>query len=76
MSWCKCPGVPRGHPPGMAADKCITLPGVRTEFYQVATWEIVAICATTLAGSYTMSGSSEALEPRMAHGCRSLSLFL
>ena len=25
MSWCKCPGVPRGQPPGMAADKCITL---------------------------------------------------
>ena len=24
MSWYKCPGVPRGHPPGMAADKCIT----------------------------------------------------
>ena len=27
MSWCKCPGVPRGQrpgqPPGMAADKCI-----------------------------------------------------
>ena len=22
MSWCKCPGVPRGQPPGMAADKC------------------------------------------------------
>ena len=25
MSWYKCPGVPRGQPPGMAADKCITL---------------------------------------------------
>ena len=24
MSWCKCPGVPRGQPPGMAAGKCIT----------------------------------------------------
>ena len=24
MSWCKCLGVPRGRPPGMAADKCIT----------------------------------------------------
>ena len=24
MSWCKCPGVPRGQPLGMAADKCIT----------------------------------------------------
>ena len=24
MSWRKCPGVPRGQPPGMAADKCIT----------------------------------------------------
>ena len=24
MSRCKCPGVPRGQPPGMAADKCIT----------------------------------------------------
>ena len=24
MSWCKCPGVPRGLPPGMAADKYIT----------------------------------------------------
>ena len=24
MSWCKCPGVPRGQPPGMAADKCIS----------------------------------------------------
>ena len=24
MSWCKCPGVPRGQPPWMAADKCIT----------------------------------------------------
>ena len=23
MSQCKCPGVPRGQPPGMAADKCI-----------------------------------------------------
>ena len=23
MPWCKCPGVPRGQPPGMAADKCI-----------------------------------------------------
>ena len=23
MSWCKTPGVPRGQPPGMAADKCI-----------------------------------------------------
>ena len=23
MSWCECPGVPRGQPPGMAADKCI-----------------------------------------------------
>ena len=23
MSWCKCPGVPRGQTPGMAADKCI-----------------------------------------------------
>ena len=23
MSWCKCPGAPRGQPPGMAADKCI-----------------------------------------------------
>ena len=56
----------------------ITLPGVRTEFFQAAIsiWEIVAICVTTLAGSYKMSGSSEALEPRMAHGCRSLSLFL
>ena len=26
MSWCKCPGVPRGQPPGMVADKCITGP--------------------------------------------------
>ena len=25
MSWCKCLGVPRGQPPGMAADKCILL---------------------------------------------------
>ena len=25
MSWCKCPGVPPGQPPGMAADKCINL---------------------------------------------------
>ena len=24
MSWCKCPGVPLGQPPGIAADKCIT----------------------------------------------------
>ena len=24
MSWCKCPEVPRGQLPGMAADKCIT----------------------------------------------------
>ena len=24
MSRCKCLGVPRGQPPGMAADKCIT----------------------------------------------------
>ena len=24
MSRCKCPGVPRGQPPEMAADKCIT----------------------------------------------------
>ena len=24
MSWCKCPGVPWGQAPGMAADKCIT----------------------------------------------------
>ena len=24
MSQCKCPGVPWGQPPGMAADKCIT----------------------------------------------------
>ena len=23
MSWCKCPGVPRGQHPRMAADKCI-----------------------------------------------------
>ena len=23
MSWCKCLGVPRGQPHGMAADKCI-----------------------------------------------------
>ena len=23
MSWCKCPGVPGGQPPGMAADECI-----------------------------------------------------
>ena len=23
MSWYKCPGVPRGQSPGMAADKCI-----------------------------------------------------
>ena len=23
MSWYKCPGVPQGQPPGMAADKCI-----------------------------------------------------
>ena len=23
MSWCKCPGVPRGQPLGMAADKRI-----------------------------------------------------
>ena len=23
MSQCKCPGDPRGQPPGMAADKCI-----------------------------------------------------
>ena len=23
MSWSKCPGVPRGEAPGMAADKCI-----------------------------------------------------
>ena len=23
MSQCKCPGAPRGQPPGMAADKCI-----------------------------------------------------
>ena len=23
MSWCECPGVPRGQSPGMAADKCI-----------------------------------------------------
>ena len=23
MSWCKCPGVPRGEPPGIAAGKCI-----------------------------------------------------
>ena len=25
MSWCKCPGAPRGQPPGMAADKCIII---------------------------------------------------
>ena len=25
MSRCKCPGVPRGQPPGLAAHKCITL---------------------------------------------------
>ena len=25
MSWCKRPGVPRGQPPAMAADKCIKL---------------------------------------------------
>ena len=25
MSWCKCSGVPRGQPLGMAADKCITI---------------------------------------------------
>ena len=24
ISWCKCPGVPRGQPSGMAADKCTT----------------------------------------------------
>ena len=24
MSWCKCPGVPRGQFPGMATDRCIT----------------------------------------------------
>ena len=24
MSWCKCPGVPRGQHPGMGADKCIS----------------------------------------------------
>lgn len=24
MSWRKCPGVPRGQPPGIAADKCIS----------------------------------------------------
>ena len=23
MSWCECPGVPRGQPPEMPADKCI-----------------------------------------------------
>ena len=23
LSWYKCPGVPRGQTPGMAADKCI-----------------------------------------------------
>ena len=23
MCWCKCPGVPRRKPPGMATDKCI-----------------------------------------------------
>ena len=23
ISWCKCPGVPQGQPPVMAADKCI-----------------------------------------------------
>ena len=25
MAWCKCPRVPRGQPPGMAADKCISV---------------------------------------------------
>ena len=25
MSWFECPGVRRGQPPGMAADKCITI---------------------------------------------------
>ena len=24
MSWCKCPGVPKGQPLGMATDKCIS----------------------------------------------------
>ena len=24
MSWCECPGVPRGQSPGMAADKCFS----------------------------------------------------
>ena len=23
LSWCKCPGVPRGQPSGMAAAKCL-----------------------------------------------------
>ena len=32
MSWCKCPGVPRGQPPGMAADKCITFSNSTAEF--------------------------------------------
>ena len=27
MSRCKCLGVPRGQPPGMAADKCINCAG-------------------------------------------------
>ena len=35
MSWCKCPGAPWGQPPGMAADKCISLIGL---LQQTITW--------------------------------------
>ena len=29
-SWCKCPGVPRGQPLGMVADKCIMSEPIKT----------------------------------------------
>ena len=35
MSWCKYPGVPRGPPPGMAADKCISSEFVLSKYMTI-----------------------------------------
>ena len=33
MSWCECPGVPRGQSPGMAVDKCIAAVEKHNEYH-------------------------------------------
>ena len=50
MSRCKYPGVPRGLPPGMAADKCITI----TELVYSRILNMISSCLhTEVSGVYT-----------------------